>query len=118
MELALGIILIVISIILIVSVLMQSGKQRNLSGTIAGGSADTFFGKNKGNSKEKLFEKITTICAVIFVLLVLVFYVSQDNGGYTGKYDGKDNVTSTATAEPTATADISATVTTEPTATK
>ena len=38
MELAIGIILIVAALFLIIAVLMQHGKDHNLSGTIAGAS--------------------------------------------------------------------------------
>ena len=49
MNLALTIIHVVISLVLVVVVLMQHGKQQGLSGAIAGG-AETFFGKNKGRT--------------------------------------------------------------------
>ena len=47
-----GIVVIVMSVFLIIAVLMQQGKQHNLSGTIAG-AADTFFGKTKGSTISK-----------------------------------------------------------------
>ncbi len=77
MEFALGIILILASVFLIFAVLMQSGKAKKLSGTIAGGS-ETFFGKQKGKAIDKLLSKLTTIVAVCFVVLVVVVYVAQD----------------------------------------
>ncbi len=77
MEIALGIILIVASAFLIFAVLMQSGKAKKLSGTIAGGS-ETFFGKQKGKAIDKILSKLTTIVAVCFVVLVVVVYVIQD----------------------------------------
>ena len=80
MEIVLGIILIVASVFLIVAVLMQSGKSHNLSGTIAGGT-ETFFGKTKGKTIDKLLSKLTTAVAIVFVLLVIVVYVAQPNSG-------------------------------------
>ncbi len=77
MEIAVGIILIAASIFLIFAVLMQSGKSKKLSGTIAGG-AETFFGKTKGKSIDKKLSKLTTAIAIVFVLLVLILYVVQD----------------------------------------
>ena len=56
---------------------MQSGKSHNLSGTIAGG-AETFFGKAKGSTIDKKLAKLTTIVAIVFVVLVLVSYLMQD----------------------------------------
>ena len=77
MEIVIGIILIIAALFLIGAVLMQSGKSHNLSGTIAGG-AETFFGKSKGSTLDKKLSKATTVVAVVFVILVLVFYLSQN----------------------------------------
>lgn len=77
MQIAIGIVLILAALFLVVSVLMQSGKSHNLSGTIAGG-AETFFGKSKGSTIDKKLSKLTTIVAVVFVVLVLVSYLMQD----------------------------------------
>ena len=71
MEIALGIMLIVLAVVLIVCVLMQSGKGKKLSSTITG-SADTFFAKGKSKSKDKVLSRITTILSVVFVLLTVV----------------------------------------------
>ena len=76
MELVFGIILLVASLFLVIAVLMQSGKSHNLSGAIAGG-AETFFGKEKGKTIDKMLSKATTIVAIVFVLLVIVVYVIQ-----------------------------------------
>ncbi|MBQ4602005.1 MAG: preprotein translocase subunit SecG [Clostridia bacterium] len=78
MNIVFGIILLVAALFLIVSVLMQSGKSHNLSGSIAGG-AETFFGKTKGKTIDKVLSKVTSVVAVIFVLLVIVVYVIQPN---------------------------------------
>ncbi|MBQ1956985.1 MAG: preprotein translocase subunit SecG [Clostridia bacterium] len=74
MAITLGIILLVMAVFLTVAVLAQSGKDKNLSGAIAGG-ADTFFGKTKGNTIDKLISKITAAVGVIFTLLVIVMYI-------------------------------------------
>ena len=77
-DVVLGIILLVAAVFLIVAVLMQSGKSHRLSGTIAGG-ADTFFGKTKGKTIDRMLSKITAVVAVIFALLVIAVYVIQDD---------------------------------------
>lgn len=77
MQIAIGIVLIIAAVFLVVSVLMQSGKSHNLSGTIAGG-AETFFGKTKGSTIDKKLSKLTTIVAIVFVVLVLISYLMQD----------------------------------------
>ena len=71
-----GIIVIAMSIFLIIAVLMQQGKQHNLSGTISG-AADTFFGKTKGSTISKKLSVLTSVVAIIFVVLVLAFYIVQ-----------------------------------------
>ncbi|MBR6515002.1 MAG: preprotein translocase subunit SecG [Clostridia bacterium] len=76
LNLVFGIILLVAAVFLVVAVLMQSGKSHNLSGSIAGG-AETFFGKTKGKSIDKVLSKVTTIVAIVFVLIVIVAYVIQ-----------------------------------------
>ena len=74
MEIALGIVVLVFAVFLTAAVLMQSGKDKNLSGAIAGG-ADTFFSKAKANTWDKVLSKATLIVAVIFTVLVVVMYL-------------------------------------------
>ena len=59
------------SIVLIASVLLQSGNSAGLSGSIAGG-AEQLFGKKKSKCYEAILEKITTVGAILFVVLSLV----------------------------------------------
>lgn len=79
MELALGIIIGVIAVALVACVLLQSGKDKQLSGAITG-SADTYFGKGKGKSKDKMFSRITTVLSLVFVVLVVVMYILVAKG--------------------------------------
>ena len=76
---ALGGILIALSIVLIVLVLMQSGKDKGLSGTIAGG-AETFFGKNKGSSMDKTLSKLTIVASVAIVVIVIALVILITRG--------------------------------------
>jgi preprotein translocase subunit SecG len=71
MEIALGIILVVLAVAVVVCVLMQSGKDKSLSSTITG-SAGNFLAGGKGKTKDKIFSTITTILAVIFVIVAVV----------------------------------------------
>ena len=73
-QIVLAILLGVISLGLVVAVLMQPGKDKRLSGAIAGG-ADTFFGKTKGNTMDKLFSKLTIIGSALFVVIIVAMYV-------------------------------------------
>ena len=72
-ELILGIVLAVISLGLVVAVLMQPGKDKRLSGAIAGG-ADTFFAKGKAGKWDQLLGKIPVAMGVAFFVLILVLY--------------------------------------------
>ena len=78
MELALGIILIVLSVALTVMVLFQSSKDSRLSGTIAGG-AETFFGKTKGSSIDKLLSKLTIVASVLIVIVTVALIIITNN---------------------------------------
>jgi len=72
--LAMAIMLVILSVALIAAVLMQSSKDHNLSGAIAGG-AETFFGKSKGNSMDKLLSKLTIVFSIVFSVIVVAMYV-------------------------------------------
>ena len=71
MKTFLMILLAIASIILIASVLLQSGKSAGLSGSIAGG-AEQLFGKKKSKGYEAILAKVTAIGAVAFIVLALV----------------------------------------------
>ncbi|MCI5687500.1 preprotein translocase subunit SecG [Anaerovoracaceae bacterium 41-7] len=70
MKIALMALLAIASIVLILSVLLQSGNSDGLSGSIAGG-AEQLFGKKKGRGYEAILSKITVVCAVLFIVLSL-----------------------------------------------
>lgn len=70
MKIFLMVLLAIASIVLIASVLLQSGNSAGLSGSIAGG-AEQLFGKKKSKGYEAILEKITTIGAVLFIILSL-----------------------------------------------
>ena len=70
MHTALMVILLLASIVLIVSILLQSGNSDGLSGSIAGG-AEQLFGKRKSQGYDALLAKITTVCAIVYIVLSL-----------------------------------------------
>ena len=74
MEIVLGVLLLIAALFLIVAVLMQSGKDKRLSGTIAG-AAETFFGKGKSKDRDRKLSIATTILSFVFVILVVVMYI-------------------------------------------
>lgn len=79
MDIVIGIILIISAVFLVIAVLLQAGKDKGLSGAISGSASDTYYGKNKGSSRDKILSKITTVISVVFVALVLVSFVIQDD---------------------------------------
>lgn len=74
-EWVLGILLLSMAAFLVVAVLLQSGKDKKLSGTITGGSGDTYFGKNKGKSFDRILSRLTIIISTVFCVLVVAMYV-------------------------------------------
>ncbi|MCF0230380.1 MAG: preprotein translocase subunit SecG [Parasporobacterium sp.] len=59
------------SVILIVSILLQSSNSAGLSGAIGGG-AEQLFGKKKSQGYEGILSKISTVTAVLFIALSLI----------------------------------------------
>ena len=86
LELVLSIVLLVLGVFLTVAVLLQHGKSYGLSGTIAGG-AETFFGKDKGGALDKILSRVTTIVGIVFVVVVLFLFMTQDVS-FADRYQG------------------------------
>ncbi len=72
MKTALIVVQVMVSVGLIASVLLQSGKSAGISGAIAGG-AETFFGKKKG--MDKMLGKISTGLAIGFLVVTLLLSI-------------------------------------------
>ncbi|MDR2610336.1 MAG: preprotein translocase subunit SecG [Clostridiales Family XIII bacterium] len=80
MDLAIKIILLIASVVLIASVLLQQSNSAGLSGAIGGG-AEQLFGKKKGRGYEAILKKITLIGAIVFVLCSVVI-VARESGSF------------------------------------
>ena len=65
------VVLLLVSIVLTASILMQSGNSDGLSGSIAGG-AEQLFGKKKSRGYDALLSRITSVCAVLYIVVSLV----------------------------------------------
>lgn len=70
MKTVLMVVLALASLILIASILLQSGKSAGLSGSIGGG-AEQLFGKKKSKGYEALLGKVTVAGAVFFIVCSL-----------------------------------------------
>ena len=76
MKLGFTIAYIVVALVLTVVVLFQKGKDPREANAVMGGSGESFFSKNKSNTREGLFEKITAIFAIVFIILSVVLSLS------------------------------------------
>ncbi|SEG79679.1 preprotein translocase subunit SecG [Paenibacillus sp. UNC499MF] len=75
MVILLKVLLVIASLGLIVTVLLQKGKSAGLSGAISGG-AEHLFGKTKARGMDLVLARITVVLAAIFIVLtVIVAYV-------------------------------------------
>lgn len=70
LRLVLTVLQVITSLFLVAVVLLQSGKNAGLSGSIAG-VADTFMSKNKARSWDARLAKLTKWVAIAFILLTL-----------------------------------------------
>lgn len=70
-RLVLTILQLLCSSILIVIVMLQSGKSAGLSGAISGGGGDTFLSKNKSKTLDAKLAKLTKWVAFSFMLLTI-----------------------------------------------
>ena len=77
LKIVLTIVFAIDCIALIALVLLQEGKESGL-GAIGGGN-DTYWGKNKGRSKEGTLVMATRIAAVLFVVLAIVLNLGVFN---------------------------------------
>jgi preprotein translocase subunit SecG len=73
-KIVLMVLMLILSLGVIASVLLQSGRSAGLSGAITGG-AEVLFGKKKG--LDDFLSKITIVLAVLFFLLNLVISMIQ-----------------------------------------
>ena len=76
MSIALKIVLAIVSVILIIGVLLQSSNSAGLSGSIGGG-AEQLFGKKKSRGYDAILSKISTVAAVLFIVLSLVLVAME-----------------------------------------
>ena len=73
MKIALEILLIIVCVFLTGIVLFQEGNSQGL-GAVSG-MADSFWNKNKSRSLEGTLSKLTTIAAVLFLVISLVLNI-------------------------------------------
>lgn len=76
LRIVLYVVLIILSVFVTILVLMQEGKQQGL-GSLAGSSAETYWGKNKGRSVEGKLVRYTAVLATLLIVLAAVLNMSN-----------------------------------------
>ena len=71
LEIILTVLQVLASAVLIVVIMLQSGKESGLTSALVGGTADTYLGKNKGASLDKKLAAATKWIALAWGLLTL-----------------------------------------------
>ncbi len=71
-----GIILLIVCALTIILCLSQEQKsQDSMSAALTGASADSFYGKNEGRTKEAILNKITRTFGIIMFVVVLAINI-------------------------------------------
>ncbi len=70
-EIILGILVIIVSLVIIAAVVLQQGRRAGINGAISGG-ADTFLSKNKARTLDAFLARFTKYFAIIFFVLAIV----------------------------------------------
>lgn len=100
-EIISAIVLIIACVFIVIVVLMKDTKTR-MSQTISGTSADSYFGKNSGRTKDAMLNKATIAAAIIFFVLALAVNIINV---YFGKSSGNSTSSSTPTSSVTESSD-------------
>ena len=67
-----GVVILAISLITIILCLSQEQKsQDSMTAALTGASADSFYGKNEGRTKEAILAKITRTLAILLFVIIL-----------------------------------------------
>ncbi len=72
LEIAGGIVVLVLSIAIIIICLMQDQKsQDSMTAALTGASTESFYGKNEGRTKEAILNKVTRAFAILLFIVTL-----------------------------------------------
>ena len=106
LEYIIGGVLLVLAIALIALIGLQQSKRRGLGNSIAGqGASESYLAKNKIGGRDKSYQKITLIVAIVFVVLILALYII----GSIDMKDSDDNSSATSTTSTTVSSTVSST---------
>lgn len=70
------VVLLIASVVMIASILLQSGNSAGLSGSIGGG-AEQLFGKKRAKKYDVVLNKVTAIAGILFIVVSLVLVAME-----------------------------------------
>jgi len=76
MTMLVTVVFVIACLVLVASILLQSGKSAGLSGSIGGG-AEQIWGKNKAHGMEAMFDKVTKAAAIVFIAGAMLLVIMQ-----------------------------------------
>ena len=76
LEYVLLVVLLLSAVFIVVAVLLQKSNEDGLSGAISGNS-ETFYGKDKSSSSDRMLYKWTLIAGIVFAIAVALVFVIQ-----------------------------------------
>lgn len=68
----LDVLLLIVSALVIILTLLQSGKSEGLSAAFTGGSGSNLFNQTKERGPEKVMSQVTMVVGVLFFILAIV----------------------------------------------
>ena len=72
----LGVILMVLAVVIVTATVLQSEKDKGLSGVISGSSSDdTFSPKSKTRTRDKVLSKVTLFGSIALAVVAIIMYV-------------------------------------------
>ncbi len=78
---------ILVCLILIVAILLQSGKSADLAGAFGGMGSQTVFGPRGAAT---ILSKLTTICAILFMITSMGLWILSAHGGARSVVSGEE----------------------------
>lgn len=75
MKFAISIVMVIASLFLVVTILLQHGVTNGASGAVVGGAAESFLGKNKTHGIDSVLSKVTAVVAVVFMACAIALNV-------------------------------------------
>ncbi len=111
-EIISAIALILACVVIVIVVLMQNGNT-GMSSAISGTSADSFYQKNSGRTKEAKLNKACTVAAVVFFVLALAVNIINVHFGKASEDEGSAGTPNSSVADTVKTDEADLTVTVE-----